>query len=403
MRRDPMRAIRDFNASRDPEMLRMKVRKMADSPFSLLRGACHLFYADLVARAALVKGPTTWICGDLHFENFGAYRGDNRLSYFDINDFDEALLAPAWWDVVRFLVSLLVGTKTLHIRRAQAQNLSHDFLTSYSATLASGKARWIERDTADGMIRDLLAGLRRRTRAQLLAEQTTKTAKGKRKLRLSKKRALKVSNADREKVEEAIIRFAESCNEPNFFRVRDVARRVAGTGSLGLERYVILVRGRSDSDGNFLLDLKHQPGSSVARAAKVRQPAWSSEAARVVQLTQHLQAIGPAFLNPLEIEDRSYTLREMMPQEDGLSIGQWQHEFERLKRVVEDMGTLVAWAHLRGASRHGAAGADELVSFGQQKDWHRPLTDYAQDYAQTVRRDWKLFRSARKDGYFEVQ
>ena len=36
-------------------------------------------------------------------------QGDNRLPYFDVNDFDEPFLAPASWDLVRFLTSLWVG------------------------------------------------------------------------------------------------------------------------------------------------------------------------------------------------------------------------------------------------------------------------------------------------------
>ena len=68
---------------------------MASDPFYFFRGTAHLFYEDLVnTEAALPGQPLTWVCGDLHIENFGSYKGDNRLVYFDINDFDEANLAP---------------------------------------------------------------------------------------------------------------------------------------------------------------------------------------------------------------------------------------------------------------------------------------------------------------------
>jgi uncharacterized protein (DUF2252 family) len=45
----------------------------------------------------------------------------------------------------------------------------------------------------------------------------------------------------------------------------DVARRIAGTGSLGLERYCILINGRGTPAGHFLLDLKFAPKSAFAR------------------------------------------------------------------------------------------------------------------------------------------
>ncbi|NJK53097.1 MAG: DUF2252 family protein, partial [Leptolyngbyaceae cyanobacterium SU_3_3] len=66
--------------------------------FVFLRGSCHLFYEDLPTDSRLDAAPHTWICGDLHLQNFGSYKGDDRLVYFDINDFDEAALAPCTWD-----------------------------------------------------------------------------------------------------------------------------------------------------------------------------------------------------------------------------------------------------------------------------------------------------------------
>jgi hypothetical protein len=51
--------------------------------------------------------------------------------------------------------------------------------------------------------------------------------------------------------------------DPDFFEVLDVARRIAGNGSLGVDRYVILVRGKGSPDGNDLLDLKEALPSAV--------------------------------------------------------------------------------------------------------------------------------------------
>jgi uncharacterized protein (DUF2252 family) len=93
--------ITAFNMGRDPERLNMKYRLMRASPFAFLRGTCHLFYKRLQAGGVLVQAPATWISGDLHVENFGSYKGDNRLVYFDINDFDESCLAPSLFEIVR--------------------------------------------------------------------------------------------------------------------------------------------------------------------------------------------------------------------------------------------------------------------------------------------------------------
>jgi len=83
-----------FNDGRDPERLRLKYRAMAKSAFAFFRGTCHLFWEDWAGGGILDRAPVAWACGDLHFENFGAFKGDNRLDYFDLNDFDESALAP---------------------------------------------------------------------------------------------------------------------------------------------------------------------------------------------------------------------------------------------------------------------------------------------------------------------
>ena len=105
------------NRGRDPRRLALKLTKMAASPFAFFRGACHRFYEVLPDEGVTRDAPAGWIAGDLHLENFGSYKGDNRLVYFDLNDFDEACLAPLTWDVVRFQASVFLGSGPARGRR----------------------------------------------------------------------------------------------------------------------------------------------------------------------------------------------------------------------------------------------------------------------------------------------
>lgn len=168
---DVVRSVQAFNAGRDPERLRMKYEAMRKSPFVFLRGSCHRFYERL-APGALPASPIGWVCGDLHLENFGSFKGDNGLVYFDINDFDESALAPTAWDLVRFLASVRVGAASMSVDRAEAQRLCRAFLDAYAETLAQGEVRWVERDTAVGLVGALLRGLRERKRVPFLDERT---------------------------------------------------------------------------------------------------------------------------------------------------------------------------------------------------------------------------------------
>ena len=93
--------IIDFNNDRLPEMLIWKYRFMRENMFRFFRGTCHLFYDDLSKAADFPQEPIAWISGDAHLENFGSFRADNGQVYFDLNDFDEAILALVPWEVVR--------------------------------------------------------------------------------------------------------------------------------------------------------------------------------------------------------------------------------------------------------------------------------------------------------------
>src|SRR6185295_5989257 len=85
--------ISHFNRGRDPERVARKFETMHDSAIGFFRGTCHLYCEDWPAGSRLDDTPAAWVCGDLHVENFGVYKGDDRLVYFDIGDFDESVLA----------------------------------------------------------------------------------------------------------------------------------------------------------------------------------------------------------------------------------------------------------------------------------------------------------------------
>ena len=371
----------------------LKYRAMREDAFAFLRGTCHLFYGDWPANSGLNEAPAAWICGDLHLENLGSYKGDNRLSYFDLNDFDEGVLAPCTWETGRFLTSVLVGAEILGVNRPEALALCHCFLDSYGEALRDGKARWLERSTAEGMVKGLLSGLMQRTRKEFL-DSRTKVKSGRRMLRLDGKRALPVSDEDYRKITVFMDAFAGDQENPGFFKVLDVARRIAGTGSLGLERYVILVEGRGSPDANYLLDFKHQPGSALSPHLSLPQPDWQSEATRVVAVQRRVQAISPAFLHAVRIGERSYVMRELLPSSDRLQLESWNGKLRRLENVMYAMGKVVAWGHLRSGGRQGSACADQWIEFGGRTDWRSPLLDYVEGYSRQVVEDWRKYAGA---------
>src|SRR5450755_3519879 len=130
--------ILKFNSSFNPKLVSLKYKFMAQNPFRFFRGTCHIFYEDLSVAAVLPSSPVTWNCGDLHIENFGSYRGDNHLVYFDLNDFDESILAPLLWDLVRMTTSLFLAFDSLKITDKEALKAVEIFLKAFTDTLYKG-------------------------------------------------------------------------------------------------------------------------------------------------------------------------------------------------------------------------------------------------------------------------
>ncbi|MEO8937997.1 MAG: DUF2252 family protein [Burkholderiaceae bacterium] len=398
---DLIELLKADNAGRDPERLTLKWALMKGNPFAFLRGTCRLFYERLPRAGVFKSAPPVWICGDLHLENFGSYKADNRLVHFDLNDFDEAVLAPASWELVRMLTSIRIAGDALSASREQARALPGAFLDSYATALVGGKAYWIERETADGLVRSLLDGLRERTRTAFLDGRTIIKSR-RRHLKVDGRRALAATDAQRTAVKDVLGKFARSQPEPGFYQVLDVTRRIAGTGSLGVDRYAILVEGKGSLHGNYLLDLKEAKPSSLLPRLRQDQPRWKSEAERIVTLQRRMQAVSMAFLHPVDMGGRSYVLRGLQPAEDRVTFGRAALADGGLAHTLATMGRLVAWAQLRSSGRQGSATADELIDFGRRDKWRRRLLELSEECTAQCRKDSAAFDKALAAGAFNA-
>lgn len=395
-----MSEISRYNAGRDPLRLQMKLARMSADPFVFLRGSCHLFYAHLALKGPLKKAPLVWACGDLHLENFGSYKGDNRQAYFDINDFDEAALAPATWDLARMLTSILVGAPTLGLSPRKARDLSELFIARYAAGLAGGKAYWADHRTADGLVHDLLDSLGARSRKAFLDGRTTVQGK-RRRFKLDGQKAMAATAGQQAMVKAFMKSFASTQPNPGFFKVLDVAIRLAGTGSLGVERYAVLVAGKGSPDGNYILDLKEALPSALLprlQGIKVKQPRWGSEAQRIVAIQSLMQAVPMAFLHAAELGGKSFVLKGLQPTEDRVALAGKQVRYADVAAVVAQMASLLAWAQLRSAGRLGSATADALIAFGLDTTWRERLRQAAVLCARQTVLDARAFQQAQAHG-----
>ena len=374
---------------------------MAEDPFRFFRGTYHLFYEDLSRAENFPSSPITWICGDLHLENFGTYKGDNRLIYFDLNDFDEGILAPAAWEVVRMMASIFVGCESLGINKKETRQIADLFLRSYTIHLSSGKARYVEEETANGIIRTFLERIAQRKQKELIRQRTEEGKNGRLQLRIDHVRFFPIDKALRKELMAHVNQWMQKSRAlKDRYQAIDACFRVAGTGSLGVNRYVFLIRNTEDPRKHLLIDMKEAPPSSVQPWLRIPQPTWPSEADRVVAIQQRMQNINPALLSTTLFRGAPYVMKEMQPTADKIDFLLVKDRYKDIACVVEDMAFLTASAQLRSAGRQGAAVPDLLIGFGQESNWQAPLLEYATQYAAQVKKDYQEYFTAYKAGYF---
>lgn len=399
---DTLESIVASTRGSDPALRTRKYAAMRETPFSFMRGACQLFYSALPEVVTLSGAPPVWLCGDMHVENFGTYKGDNRLTYFDVTDFDESALGPLTLDLVRFLASIRVGSAEWGVSQDDTEALIQRSLLAYSTELSNGKPSWVERENARGTVKRLFAQVAGRSRAELLNRYTTRKAK-RRRLVIDGGHLLAATAAERAGVEKMIASIAETARDHEYFRVIDVAHRIAGIGSIAFPRYVVLVEGRGSPDRNVLIDVKLAHPSAIATLRGRGQPTWHDDAERIVAVQRHSAVVAPAFLFAAEWSGESFCTREMQPQEDRVRLHDWEKQPKKVGEAIILMANVAAWLHLRGGGWLGSAPIEQLSAFARETSWREPLLQLARDAAQRTQQQYREFSKAYDDGYFTEQ
>ena len=306
-------------------------------------------------------------------------------------------MAPATWDILRLATSVLVAGPGLGLPHGDADQLASDLIERWRQELANGKPRWIERKTATGLIGDLMDELKRRKPAKFL-DKRTELKKDKRKLVIDGVKTLAICDDDRDELAEFTKGLPTTAQEERFFKFRDAARRIVGTGSLGIARYVLLIEGQGSPDGNILLDLKNSSPSAVAPYSPCAQPVWKDDAHRIAAIIRRCQVVPVELLRPVVFRGDDFLLRELQPTADRINLQEAAGELEAFSQAVHSMGMLAAGGHLRAAGRDGSATADALIAFAQDSNTTGTVLNAARRMADVTRADFADYRAAYNAG-----
>jgi uncharacterized protein (DUF2252 family) len=142
-----------------------------------------------------------------------------------------------------------MGTSAVHIHKA-----INDILQTYISTIQKRKALMLEAEVAPGAFKKFFSQMSTLNREDFIARRTVKE-KGLLKLKIDDKRYIQLDENRKKELFRSLMpliaknaRFSEMVFE-------DAAVRIAGTGSLGLERYCILFYSKRKGK-QYLVDVK---------------------------------------------------------------------------------------------------------------------------------------------------
>lgn len=230
------------------------------------------------------KSTWTWITGDQHLSNFGAWRNRHGDVVFDVNDFDEAAVFDFQIDIWRLAVSIRNHALTNGLSAANADALVMFFCDEYVRKLQEYVGNEmaltfeITPEIATGTLQDFLSSVSAaQSGHKQLSKYTEVDAKlGERRLIKSDETRLEPVSADiDQEVRRAFgaLEYGATLSKigwrakewsDDYFRVLDVARRVGGgIGSYGVPRYYVLLAGADDVGPGEMSDETHAPAASV--------------------------------------------------------------------------------------------------------------------------------------------
>jgi uncharacterized protein (DUF2252 family) len=431
-----LRAIRQWNEPLADLDREEKYAKMAESDFGFYRGTNHLFWADFAGDGRIHRfggvGTRTWLQGDLHTDNFGAFGNDEGEVVYDLNDFDESVIADYQYDLWRMAVSIvLVARRHDDLSSKQQEDVVDRFTESYLDQLASyaddeedREHRVVfDRDHTYGRLDNFLEEVEEESSRRKMLEAWTRVDGGVRffdpcrsegKLGRMPPALYGEILAGMRAYQRTLVKTPEGYHD-GYFEVKDIARRLlAGTGSLGVPRYYVLIAGESaSSEDDRILDVKHQvkptPYHFLDECEQreyrrlVRFPGgdakWHEAAYRA--LAKHTDD----HLGWMRLSDGFYSVRERSLFKETFPTEILDSK-TRFSKLAEQWGIILATDHARALSafdseyplgfRRNRRFKEEVSrrTDGLHDEFRALVREIAFGYADQVHEDWHAFVDA---------
>lgn len=414
----------------DPrQQLLSKHQKMASNAFRFMRGSAGLFYADLQQGSlqlppSIEQWPLTLVQGDCHLSNLGLFTEEGSsgdLITFGPNDFDDACVGRAGWDLLRLALSMILAVRYCTAVQQGAiadrdtasalpsQPLANDSdIRSALQQLLQNYRRTCLRilDEPDVRYQAIADFDKDHVLKPLLKKAIARSLKGEKfwshsslakqvdlnqlPLRFKDKPG-KLQRPDATQLQVLREVFAPYAGD----YIHDIVLRLgAGTGSLNMQRYYLLVgpeqlTSKDDLTLCYLVEVKQQRGAApLAFFADLNPMNRLSPAHLTVDCQRHMQRRPDLVLDELQWDGNHYLVRslhhanvDIEPADVVTAKALWQY--------ADACGQAMALVHNRGDRR--SLRFAKAVAATSDSDWQR-LIEEAWRYAAQQQRDCELLQ-----------
>ncbi|MGM9949781.1 MAG: DUF2252 domain-containing protein [Lysinibacillus sp.] len=378
-----------------------KYKKMLESPFRFYRGSAYLFYYDMTKSPSIfhtLDERPTWIMGDMHMDNFGAFQNEKGEIVYDVNDFDEGYVGSYLYDLLRMSVSIGLYMDEQLIEEDAQEQAIRSFLNSYIKQLGRFQKKKDDaftlsftKENTKGPVKKILKKLEDRQRSHLL-EDITEIKDGKRTF-IWTEEVHPVPAETYTAIQQAL---------PDYV-IKDIALKYgSGTASIGLKRFYILVEGEKDAAGeeDLVLEMKEVRTAIPAYFLPYSEKFWSvfeHQGARVVGTQKAMHHLEDPHLTYVTMDGQDYYVRERSPYKKKVKPKNYK-SLEDYIVTAEIMGKIAAKIHARADIDYSDVftyhSEDEILArIGQHQDMFVESTVlHALAYKKLVYTDFGLFK-----------
>lgn len=401
--RDAVAILDTQNATRVPELVPLRHERMTVSPFAFYRATAAHMAADLAQGA--VSGIHVVSCGDAHLSNFGFYASPQRTLVFDLNDFDEAAIAPWEWDVKRLVTSVVIGARDVGYSDDETRAAARAAVAGYRRGLDDllrlpaldryYYAMDVERiraslDEGGRAVLDRAAKRARRQSSDRVASRFSRDDGEGRRFIDDPPVLVRLGDLDRAWIETLVAEY-RTTTSPDIalllsqYELTDVARRVVGVGSVGTRCFILMLTGPRGA--SLVLQVKEALPSVLHQWGGIAAAAAEHDGERVVRNQRILQAVSDPFLGYLSIDDRHFYVRQFRDMKGSIDItGLTAAEFTT---YVAGCGRVLARGHVQSPE------APAILGYvGRSGRAEEAIVDWAFAYADQSLADYRSVLSA---------